>query len=99
MDVPSISPESLYPSVGTASAPMLVDVRRDAAYEADETTLVGAVRRRPEDVSSWLRELPPGHQIVAYCVHGREVSQGVVASLRAAGIDARLLVGDRKSVV
>jgi rhodanese-related sulfurtransferase len=93
MDVPSISPEFLYPSLGVASAPLLLDVRRDAAFDADETMLVGAVRRRPEDVSAWLGQLPPGHRIVAYCAHGHEVSQGVAASLRDAGVDARFLVG------
>ncbi|HWK46800.1 MAG TPA: chromate resistance protein ChrB domain-containing protein [Stellaceae bacterium] len=93
MDVPSISPESLYLSLGTVSAPVLVDVRQDAAFDADETMVVGAIRRPPDDVAAWFDKLPRGHQVVAYCVHGHEVSQGVVASLREAGIDARLLVG------
>jgi hypothetical protein len=31
--------------------------------------------------------------VVAYCEHGHDISQGVVAALRAAGIDARALAG------
>jgi rhodanese-related sulfurtransferase len=79
--------------LGTASAPALVDVRRDAAFDADETMLVGAVRRRPDSVSSSPGEFRRGRPVVAYCAHGQEVSQGVAASLRQAGIDAAFLIG------
>ena len=93
MDVPSISPDFLYSSLGTAAAPLLIDVRREAAFEADPAMLAGAVRRRPEDVQAWLGAVPPGRPVIAYCVHGHEVSQGVVAALREAGVDARFLTG------
>jgi rhodanese-related sulfurtransferase len=89
----SVSPSELYPLLGTASAPMLVDVRREEAFGADDKLIIGACHRPPQDVSRWSSELPTGRSVVAYCSHGREVSQGVAASLRAAGIDAGYLEG------
>ncbi|MDB5359926.1 MAG: chromate resistance regulator ChrB [Rhodospirillales bacterium] len=93
MDIPSTSHQSLYASLGTASAPLLIDVRREAAFDGDQTMIVGAVRRPPETVAEWLGALPPGRRVIAYCAHGHEVSQGVAASLCDAGIPASFLIG------
>jgi hypothetical protein len=43
-----ISPQDLYAAVGTASAPTIFDVRRDAAFDADDRMLVSARRGPPE---------------------------------------------------
>jgi rhodanese-related sulfurtransferase len=87
----SISPNDLYARLGTASAPLLVDVRRPDTFSADNKLIAGAARRPPEDVGRWLTDVPAGHPVVAYCNHGREVSQGVAAALRTAGIEAAYL--------
>jgi rhodanese-related sulfurtransferase len=87
----SISSLDLYGAVGTAAAPILIDVRRNAAFAADDRLIVGAVRRDPDDIRSWRQKLPPGRAVVVYCVHGREVSQGAASALRSAGIAARYL--------
>jgi rhodanese-related sulfurtransferase len=89
----SVSADELYARLGTALAPMLVDVRRQEAFSADDKLIVGAFHRPPQDVDSWLDELPNDRSVVAYCSHGREVSQGVAAGLRAAGIKASYLEG------
>jgi rhodanese-related sulfurtransferase len=89
----SVSPGDLYTRPGTALAPMLVDVRRQEALSADNKLIIGACHRPPEDVSRWLNELPVGRAVVAYCGHGRQTSQGVTASLNAAGIKAAYLEG------
>ena len=89
----SISPSDLYSRLGIASAPVLIDVRRQQAYDADPVLIIGAVRRVPEQVGQWLSALPGGREIVAYCVHGHEVSQGVVKALRDAGRSASFLQG------
>ncbi len=90
---PSISSSELYARLGTASAPVLLDVRRDEAFSKDGGLIIGAIHRSPEDVARWSKDLPAGQPVVAYCVHGHEVSQGVAASLRGAGIDAAYLEG------
>jgi rhodanese-related sulfurtransferase len=88
---PSVSPHDLYARLGTASAPLLLDVRREEAFGADDRLIIGAIHRAPEDVERWQAEVP--RSVVAYCVHGHEVSQGVAAALGRAGVQAAYLEG------
>jgi len=90
---PSISCTELYSRLGTAAAPILLDVRRQEAFSKDGSQIVGAFHRAPEAVESWSRDLPAGRPIIAYCVHGHEVSQGVAAKLQQAGFEAAFLDG------
>src|SRR5882724_5598175 len=89
----SISPEILHRSLGTASSPLIVDVRRAAAFDGDDRLVAGAIRRDPAALGAWQGALPADRPIVAYCVHGHEVSQDVAAGLRSAGRAARFLEG------
>ncbi len=89
----SISPLELYAAIGTAAAPLVIDVRRDGAFDADDWMLVSAFRRDPDAVGRWRRDLPLGRPVVVYCAHGGEVSQGVATALRGSAIDARYLDG------
>ncbi|HEX8809151.1 MAG TPA: rhodanese-like domain-containing protein, partial [Xanthobacteraceae bacterium] len=84
----SISPMELYGRLGTAAAPTVVDVRRPADFATAGELIVSAYHRDPDKVEQWRRDLPNGRQVVVHCVRGREVSQGVAAALRAAGVDA-----------
>ncbi len=88
-----VSPDDLYARLGTADAPLLIDVRRAPAFEADDRLIIGSARRLPEDVSSWLKALPSGRNVVAYCAHGHDVSQGVASALRNSGVQAAYLEG------
>jgi rhodanese-related sulfurtransferase len=91
--IQSISPAELYARLGTAAAPALMDVRREAAFSDDASLIVAAVHRSPTDVARWSGEIQPGRAVVAYCAHGHDVSQNVVASLHRAGIKAAYLDG------
>jgi rhodanese-related sulfurtransferase len=91
--LPSISAAELYDQLGTASAPMVVDVRRPADFASADTLIVSAFHRDPDQVEQWRRELSSRARVVVHCVHGHQVSQGVAAALRAAGIDASYLQG------
>jgi rhodanese-related sulfurtransferase len=88
---PSISPQDLYGAIGTARAPILIDVRRGAAFGADNRMIVGAIRRSPDEIQNWRPELPSGRAVIVYCVHGHEVSQDTASTLRGAGVEARYL--------
>ena len=88
-----ISPSDLYSRLGTASAPLLLDVRRDEAFSQESGLIISALRRSPGDVARWSKDLLADRPVVAYCVHGHEVSQGVATSLRQAGLDAAYLDG------
>jgi rhodanese-related sulfurtransferase len=94
MDGPnSVSPRDLFSSIGTASSPLVFDVRRTAAFEADDRMLVSARRRNPDEVLEWRQQIPADRQVVVYCVHGHEVSQTAAAALREARVEARYLAG------
>lgn len=89
----SISAGELYAHLGTASAPLLMDVRRPDAFDADDRMIIGAVHHAPGEVEQWSRELPFARTVVAYCSHGGDVSQGVAKTLRAAGVKVTYLEG------
>lgn len=87
----SISPEKLIAARSTAAAPLLIDVRREAAFLAAPDMAAGALRRDPATVDNWAAELPATARIAVYCVHGHEVSQNVAKSLRNRGLDAQFV--------
>ena len=89
----SISPKSLYARIGTAAAPVVIDVRRAEAFEADDRLIVAALRRDPDGVGTWCRDFNRELEIIVYCAHGAEVSQSVATALRGAGLKARYLEG------
>jgi rhodanese-related sulfurtransferase len=89
----SILSQQLYQRLGTAAAPILLDVRRQDAFGSDDRLIIGALRRPPEEVERWRNEFSAKRPIVAYCSHGREVSQGVAEALRRAGAEVVYLEG------
>jgi rhodanese-related sulfurtransferase len=93
MDGMSVSPQELYSRLGTAAAPVLVDVRRAEAFCADQAVIIGAIHQQPESVSDWRADLPKNREVVVYCVYGHDVSQGVAKVLQNAGIKATYLEG------
>ena len=89
----SISAQTLYAQLGSAAAPILIDVRRTPTFDADPWMIVGAIRRPPEAVAEWGAALPTGRPVVVCCTHGQEISRDTAASLRGIGVDARFLEG------
>jgi rhodanese-related sulfurtransferase len=103
----SVSPAELRAKLGSAAAPVLVDVRRSAAFDEDDTMIAGAMRRALFDPRRLAALQIPcietcrtkRRPVVVYCVHGHEVSQSAAAALRAAGFDARYLQGGKAAWV
>jgi rhodanese-related sulfurtransferase len=89
----AISPVDLRTAVASDRAPLVIDVRREAAFRAAPTMIAGALRRDPESVLRWAPALPVVSSVVVYCVHGHEVSQNAAAELAELGIQARYLEG------
>ena len=89
----SISSHDLYERLGSETAPFVLDVRRDTDFVGAERLLAPAFHRSPDRIEEWRQELPSGRTVVTYCVHGREVSQGVAAALRTMGVEANFLEG------
>jgi rhodanese-related sulfurtransferase len=76
-----------------ANPPLLLDVRRRAAFVSATEMAAGALRRDPDAVAQWGKSLPCAATVVVYCVHGHEVSQRVAAALRERGLQASYLEG------
>ena len=96
MDTSIISPQELAARMGLADAPLLLDVRRENKFLESRYLLAGARRYAPEDVAAFAtsQRAALGHrEVVVYCVYGHNVSADAVATLRAAGWNARALAG------
>jgi len=88
----SIAPEQLAAALGSAKAPLVLDVRRTPRFAESDRLLPGAHHCPPEEVARFAAEHPPG-DVVVYCVFGHEVGQEAARTLREAGWNARFLAG------
>ena len=79
----SITPAALQQALRSSQPPLVIDVRKNPAFLAATDMIRGALRRDPAAVEDWRRALPSGADVVVYCVHGHEVSQGVAKALGA----------------
>ncbi len=79
----SITPAALQQALRSSQPPLVIDVRKTPAFLAAADMVRGALRRDPAAVESWRRTLPAAADVVVYCVHGHEVSQGVAEALGA----------------
>ena len=89
----TLAPTELMTLLAGTDRPLLLDVRRRPAFEADPSTLPEAGWRDPQAVEIWAAELPRDRPVIVYCVHGHEVSNRVVDRLRELGFDAALIEG------
>lgn len=90
---PSLSPAELYSRLGTAAAPLLVDVRPPDVFDADDRMIIGSARRYPAEIDRWCSDIPVSRAVVAYCADGRHLGRAVALALRGTGIDAGYLAG------
>ncbi len=81
--VASITPAALRQSLRSDRPPLVIDVRRNERFLESGHMIDGALHRDPAKVENWKKTLPAGAQVVVYCVHGHEVSQGVAKALGA----------------
>ena len=70
----------------------LLDVRRESVRLASGADLGGAQWRDPEQLFSWKDLIARDRPAIVYCAQGHEISQGIAATLRALGLDARYLI-------
>jgi rhodanese-related sulfurtransferase len=88
-----VFPNDLYSRIGTAAAPVILDVRAQDVFDADDRMIVGAIRPRAERLPQWLSDLPKGRGMIVYCHDGGANSQCVEVALRRSGIPAAWLDG------
>ena len=90
---PTITPQELYARLGTATAPVVVDIRKHDAFEADDQLIVSAFHYDIDANPRWSDALPAGQPVVVYCAHGAEISRNAASELQRVGIDATYLDG------
>lgn len=83
MDAPAIPVADLRRRIESGTPPLVIDVRRRARYLEAPDRISGALRRDPDAVEDWQAHLPAAEDVIVYCVHGHEVSQGVARRLGA----------------
>jgi len=88
-----ISTSEVLSAIRGGRAPLIIDVRQEQTFRAAIDMIAGALWRDPERVTEWAGELPRASRVVAYCVHGHEVSRGVAMALGEHGIAAQVLQG------
>jgi rhodanese-related sulfurtransferase len=88
-----VSPQELWSKIGTAKAPLILDVRRRAIYDEAPGLVPTAAWREPESYKDWLPSLPAERHIVLVCRYGHNLSQMVAAELRQGGVHAQVLEG------
>src|SRR5690242_10052039 len=89
----SVSFRELQARLRSEAPPLVIDVRKPAAFRAATGMIEGALRRDPETAALWAKTLPAACTAVVYCAHGHEVSQGAAKALGGRGIDAQYLEG------
>ena len=79
----SITPAALRQSLLSDQPALVIDVRRTERFREAPDLVRGALRRDPLRVAEWAKSLPAAAEVVVYCVHGHDVSQGVSQALGA----------------
>ncbi|MEM9552482.1 MAG: sulfurtransferase/chromate resistance protein [Pseudomonadota bacterium] len=80
--------------IGTPQAPAIVDICIDADFDADPFLIPGSIRHTHTDLPG-LRSRLDDRPSILVCQHGRKLSQGVVAHLRADGLTSEYLKGGK----
>ena len=70
----------------------IIDVRRKEDYAADNSVIPGSTWFDPTSIDNWCT-LPTDKEVVLYCVRGGGVSNSVVDTLQAKGLNARFIEG------
>ena len=91
-----ISLQELGSRLGHADAPLLLDVRPQARFDASPRMLGGAQRCSADQIPAFATALlatNPNQEVVAYCTYGHHVGVTAAEALRTAGLNARALAG------
>jgi rhodanese-related sulfurtransferase len=83
----TISIDKLVRLVGTPHCPALVDVRASDDYKSNPRLIPSSMRRPHADLSAWGGEFV-GRSAIVVCQKGANLSEGVSAWLRHAGVPA-----------
>lgn len=78
--------------LGTAAAPLVLDLRIDDDFERDPDFIPTAIRHPFDEIDALAPDLRDQH-VVVYCQQGKKISQGAVSVLRGCAVNAESLEG------
>jgi rhodanese-related sulfurtransferase len=87
-----INPQELKSKLGDKNV-SIIDVRRKEDYAADSSVIPGSTWFDPTNIDNWCTTLPTDKEVILYCVRGGGVSNSVVDTLQAKGLNARFIEG------
>jgi rhodanese-related sulfurtransferase len=88
----SIAPDKLARLLGTAKAPIIIDVREDEAIEADQRLIPTSLRRPYANAEQWASAYR-GKPVAVSCQRGKKLAEGAAAWLRHYGAEAEVVEG------
>lgn len=88
----SIFAKQLINLIGSPDCPAIIDVRGRKAFDESKLMIATAEWRDGDRAAEWAADMGDGNVIV-YCVHGHEVSQGAAQALQSSGVRAVFLEG------
>jgi rhodanese-related sulfurtransferase len=88
----SIAPDKLARLIGTAKAPLVIDVREDEALLADPRMIPGSVHLPYEKAVDWAAGYA-GLPVAVSCQRGKKLAEGAAAWLRHHGANAEVVEG------
>jgi thiosulfate sulfurtransferase len=89
----AISTKALHLALSGTEAPLVLDVRRDAARNPSGQQIPDALWRDPALWLDWKDEIAARGPVVLYCAHGKEISQALTTALQVMGAQATFLEG------
>ncbi len=89
----TISPAELDELLARATNIKVLDVRRREHRSDVEHPIPGAEWKDPESIAEWSKDLEDHDEVIVYCVHGHNVSQGAQDFLRERGLRSRIVEG------
>jgi rhodanese-related sulfurtransferase len=89
--LPSISAGDLVGLIGTAAAPIVLDIRSPGDARAIDRLILGSIHRPQDNIEHLWKTLPAKRPIVVCDSSGSQTSWMVVDRLRRLGADARYL--------
>lgn len=92
----SISADKLARLIGTAKAPVIIDVRDDDALAADQRLIPASICKPYATAETWASRYQ-GQTVAVVCQRGKKLSEGAAAWLRHHGAEAEVVEGGFES--
>lgn len=88
----SITPDKLARLIGTAKAPIIIDVRENDALEADNRLIPASIHLPYASAEQWAASYR-GKSVAVSCQRGKKLAEGAAAWLRHYGAQAEVVEG------